>query len=164
MPRRKKNQVEEPEVAPVEPVEPAPLEEYTEALEPYDDGDYYGDEAVEEYVEEEGEVVTQEEVAEPAYFPEEGVYEEEEEEAAYRYETRQETLARLMRRLLAARERVREALERVRDLNCQARDAGPRVPEKLREQYQRAVAELSAARREENLARSELIQMLSWRA
>ncbi|HXF04124.1 MAG TPA: hypothetical protein VNM72_01760 [Blastocatellia bacterium] len=159
MPRRKKNQVEEPEVA---PVEPAPLEDYTEALEPYDDADYYGEEAVEEYVEEEPQAVAQEVAAESAYLPEEG-YEEEEEEAAYRYETRQEVLARLMRRLLAARERVREALERVRDLNCQARDAGPRVPEKLREQYQRAVAELSAARREENLARSELIQMLSWR-
>lgn len=161
MPRRKKNQVEEPEVAPVEPVEPAPLEDYTEALESYDEADYFGDEVVEEYVEEEPQTVAQEGAAEPAYLPEEGY--EEEEEAVYRYETRQEVLARLMRRLLAARERVRQALERVRDVNCQARDAGPRVPEKLREQYQRAVAELSAARREENLARSELIQMLSWR-
>ncbi len=159
MPRRKKN--EEPEVA---PVEPAPLEDYaSEALEPYDDdADYYEDEAVQEYVEDRPPTVAESAVTEPVYMAEEEGYEEEE-EAAYRYETRQEVLARLMRRLLAARERVRQALERVRDVNCQAREAGPRIPEKLREQYQRAVAELSAARREENLARSELIQMLSWR-
>lgn len=92
-------------------------------------------------------------------------YEEEEEipEAPIRRETRQELLGRLMIRLLEDREQVHQALERVRDLNTQLRDAGPRPPEKLKEQYHKAIADLSRARREENFARAELIQVLSWR-
>lgn len=90
-------------------------------------------------------------------------YEEEEIPERPRRETRQELLGRLMLRLLQEREKVHQALERVRDLNMQLRDAGPRPPEKLKEQYHKAIAELSRARREENFARAELMQVLSWR-
>jgi len=97
-------------------------------------------------------------------------YEEEEEEeveeipeAPIRRETRQELLGRLMGQLLDDREQVHLALERVRDLNTQLRDAGGRPPETLKEQYHKAIADLSRARREENFARSELMQVLSWR-
>jgi hypothetical protein len=93
-------------------------------------------------------------------------YEEEEEEVhgmPYRRETRQEMLGRLMHRLLSAREQVHRALEHVRDLNTQLRDAGSRPPEKLKDQYHKAIAELSGARREENFARADLVQMLNWR-
>ncbi len=160
MPRRKKTQAEEP-VLPT-PEEPAPA--YEESVESYADvldEDYYEEDfAVEE---DESLGVAEEEEEEPVA----GAAVESEEEAIEpippRYETRQEMLARLMRRLLGARERVRATLERVRDINAQLRDAGPRPPERLKEQYQRAIAELSAARREENLARAELIQALNWR-
>ncbi|RMG54880.1 MAG: hypothetical protein D6723_03995 [Acidobacteria bacterium] len=91
-------------------------------------------------------------------------YEEEEIPERPRRETRQELLGRLMLRLLQEREKVHQALERVRDLNMQLRDAGPRPPEKLKEQYHKAIAELSRARREENFARTELVQVLSWRS
>lgn len=84
-------------------------------------------------------------------------------EAPPRRETRQEMLGRLMSRLLEDRERVHIALERVRDLNTQLREAGPRPPERLKEAYQKAIAELSRARREENFARAELMQVLNWR-
>jgi hypothetical protein len=93
-------------------------------------------------------------------------FEEEEEEIPevhYRRETRQEMLGRLMHRLLDAREQVHQALNQVRDLNTQLRDAGPRPPEKLKEQYHKAITELSGARREENFARAELMQTLNWR-
>jgi len=160
------------ELHPTEPEEPSPVEELvegepTEAY-PEAESEFYEEEAMEEFTEEPLAAVEAED--------EEGVRElvegeselsleeeEEEERGAFRRETRQEVLSRLMRRLLAARERVHEALERVRDINAEVRDVGPRPPEKLKEQYQRAIAELSAARREENLARSELIQALSWR-
>lgn len=89
--------------------------------------------------------------------------EEEVPEAPPRRETRQEMLGRLMSRLLDDRERVHIALERVRDLNTQLREAGPRPPEKLKEAYQKAIAELSRARREENFSRAELMQVLNWR-
>jgi len=161
MPRRKKTQAEEP-VLPT-PEEPAPA--YEEVVEPYADvleEDYYEEDfAVEDEsldVAEEAEEA-EEPAAVAAVEPEEEVVEP----IPPRYETRQEMLARLMRRLLGARERVRATLERVRDINAQLRDAGPRPPERLKEQYQRAIAELSAARREENLARAELIQALNWR-
>lgn len=94
---------------------------------------------------------------------EEEVDEEEVREVPLRRETRQELLGRLMTQLLAERERVHAALERVRDLNTQLRDAGPRPPEKLKEQYHKAISELSRARRQENFARAELIQVLNWR-
>jgi hypothetical protein len=167
MPRRKKTQAEEP-VLPT-PEESAPA--YDESVESYADileEDYYEEDfPVEEDepldVAEEPLDVAEEEEEEPvavaAAEPEEEVVEP----VPPRYETRQEMLARLMRRLLGARERVRTTLERVRDINAQLRDAGPRPPERLKEQYQRAIAELSAARREENLARAELIQALNWR-
>jgi hypothetical protein len=92
-------------------------------------------------------------------------YEEEEEipEAPIRRETRQELLGRLMIRLLDEREQVHIALERVRDLNTQMRDAGPRPPEKLKEQYHKAISDLSRVRRQENFARAELMQVLNWR-
>ena len=80
-----------------------------------------------------------------------------------RRETRQELLGRLMTQLLADREQVHMALERVRDLNTQLRDAGSRPPEKLKESYHKAITDLSRARREENFARAELMQVLSWR-
>jgi hypothetical protein len=160
MPRRKKTQAEEP-VLPT-PEESAPA--YDESVESYADildEDYYEEDFPVE--EDEPLDVAEEEEEEPvavaAAEPEEEVVEP----VPPRYETRQEMLARLMRRLLGARERVRTTLERVRDINAQLRDAGPRPPERLKEQYQRAIAELSAARREENLARAELIQALNWR-
>jgi hypothetical protein len=98
-------------------------------------------------------------------FPEyeEGEEEEEIPELPARRETRQELLGRLMSQLLEDREQVHQALERVRDLNTQLRDAGPRPPEKLKEAYHRAITELSQARRQENFARAELMQVLSWR-
>jgi len=160
MPRRKKTQAEEPALP--TPEEPAPG--YDEPVEPYGDvldEEYYEDDFARE--DEPLDAVEEEEEEAPVA---EAVAESEEEAAepvAPRYETRQEMLARLMRRLLVARERVRATLERVRDINAQLRDAGPRPPERLKEQYHRAVAELSAARREENLARAELIQALNWR-
>lgn len=94
-----------------------------------------------------------------------GYVEEEElqQAAAPRRETRQELLGRLMRRLLLAREQVHASLEQVRDFNTQLREAGPRHPEKLKEQFHGTIEELSNAHREENFARSELIQMLGWR-
>ncbi len=160
MPRRKKTQAEEP-VLPT-PEESAPA--YDESVESYADildEDYYEEDIPVE--EDEPFDVAEEEEEEPvavaAAEPEEEVVEP----VPPCYETRQEMLARLMRRLLGARERVRTTLERVRDINAQLRDAGPRPPERLKEQYQRAIAELSAARREENLARAELIQALNWR-
>ena len=80
-----------------------------------------------------------------------------------RRETRQEVLGRLMRRLLFARDQVHTSLEQVRNYNTEIREAGSRPPEKLREQFHHTTAELSQARKEENFARSELIQMLGWR-
>ncbi len=169
MPRRKKTVSEEP-VLPTPPEERAPS--YEESVEPYDEvlEEYEEDFLLEEEplseveVEEEELIEVEEEDEEPVQAARpEPVEEEVVEPVPPRYETRQEMLARLMRRLLAARERVRATLERVRDINGQLRDAGPRPPERLKEQYQRAVAELSAARREENLARAELIQALNWR-
>jgi hypothetical protein len=96
---------------------------------------------------------------------EEEVEEEEVEirEVPLRRETRQELLGRLMAQLLSGREQVHTALERVRDLNTQLRDAGSRPPEKLKEQYHKAITDLSRARREENFARAELMQVLNWR-
>jgi hypothetical protein len=132
--------------------------------------DYYEEEAVEEYdedqleaVETEAEVEAVSRSIERAPVPIMEDEEEEEEERVLRHETRQQMLGRLMRQLLAARERVHESLEHVRDINSQMRDAGPRPPEKAKDQYHRAVSALSAARREENLARTELIQVLNWR-
>jgi hypothetical protein len=92
-------------------------------------------------------------------------FEEEEEvpETPMRRETRQEMLGRLMVQLLGDREQVHMALERVRDLNTELRDAGPRPSERLREAYHKAISDLSKARREENFARAELMQVLSWR-
>ncbi|MBI4468437.1 MAG: hypothetical protein HY650_03840 [Acidobacteria bacterium] len=90
-------------------------------------------------------------------------YEELRETPSPRRETRQELLGRLMRRLLFAREQVHTSLEQVRDFNTEIREAGSRPPEKLKEEFHSTIGELSHARREENFARSELIQMLGWR-
>lgn len=92
-----------------------------------------------------------------------GEFEEVSETPSPRRETRQEVLGRLMRRLLFARDQVHTSLEQVRDYNTELREAGSRPPESLKEQFHRTTAELSQARKEENFARSELIQMLGWR-
>jgi hypothetical protein len=167
MPRRKKSQ-DELEIREERPPQSRSqdVEERAGAYAAPDE-EYYEEEQVEEYDEEQlaaVEAEVEEAPADPRRTPmvlmEE---EEEEEERVLRHETRQQMLGRLMHQLLSARERVHESLEQVRDINSQMRDAGPRPSEKAKEQYHRAVSSLSAARRDENMARSELIQVLNWR-
>ena len=153
-PRRVRRPIEQPD---------DDLDGLPDPFDPNEDGAY--DEGFESASGEGGDdsAVTDESADESELVPEDIEEEALRELPAGRRETRQEVLGRLMRRLLTAREHVHQSLEQVRSFNTEMREAAPRPQEKLREQFQHNIQGLSSARREENFARSELIQMLGWR-
>ncbi len=155
-PRRRRHPTEEPD---------DDLNGLAESFDPDEDGEY-GEEFESAAGDAGGDSSLIEETADGSMLASEDYEEEEElpELPAARRETRQEMLGRLMRRLLTAREQVHQSLEQVRSYNTELRESAPKPPEKLWEQFMHHIQELSNARREENFARSELIQMLGWRA
>lgn len=77
-----------------------------------------------------------------------------------RKEKRMQDLVSTMARFQVARARYRDALQHVRDLHLKLTEADGQSAQKVRQQYQKAVAELSQAKNEFNLIRAELHQLL----
>jgi len=73
----------------------------------------------------------------------------------------EDRLKELMARMLHAREKAQEARERVREINTELGD--PTAPGKFKDKYQKAIEDLTVARRAANLTRAELVTaMKGW--
>jgi len=75
----------------------------------------------------------------------------------------EDRLRELMSKMLHAREKAQVARERVREINTELVEKNQSTSDKLKEKYQKAIEELTSARRAANLTRAEFFAaMKGW--